>query len=1048
MKYLIHMLLVVVTVAASAQTVTISGSLLSDSQGKLATGTLTWRPTLADGTPTGYHKGGGGQATNVPIQTPVNKGVFSLSLPDTALTNPAHVCFALTFSNASGASLGPGYSCIQPESDNYWCVAGVCNLDNFNPNLASLAVVPVQPPGPLNPAAGTSSTITMMSTLLSDSIGELATGMLTLRPALNDGTSVAYRKGGGGQSTSAPIQIPVNHGIFSVRLPDTAYTSPQHLCFSATFSNAKGASLGPGYDCLQPTANNFWCTDGVCDFDSFVPNLASLGVVVTGPPGPQGSKGDTGATGATGANGASGPNQVSSSTATPLTGLFKGAGGYVTQAAADVDYTTPSGLAAAIAGMSTSGTGLADPGSNGVIYRTSLNTTAIATSTQIQAAIGTGVYQASGSYAQSSQLPATLATAAHKWLSSYNAATETFTQTQPDYSDLTGTPTLGTAASHAATDFDASGAAAARAATGICTAGQYGTATTASGLTCAQVAYAQVSGTPTLPTFPTGTIVGTTDTQTLTNKTIDGVAPATFAFIDPTSSIQAQINGKQASGNYALNTQLPATLASASHKWLNSYSSTTETFTQAQPTCGDLSDAGTGCSASVGTAATHAATDFDASGSAAARAAVGNCTTGQYGTATTTSGITCAQVTYAQVSGTPTLPTFPTGTIVGTSDTQALTNKTIDSVAPATMAYLDATSSVQAQINGKVGTSTTVNGHALSSNVVVSASDLTTGTLPASTEPAHTGDVTNMAGSLATTVNGLKTVPFCTGFAPSNLQYLQYTTASSPNPCYTSSSPSGSGTVTNTGGTLTSSYAVLGNGGSDTKPSTALSDSGTTMTYSGTGGINLSGAGAIAKVGSTAPSPTVGTAGGGVAAEGTSYTGVSGTDGWYANSSSHCFDIVNQTADMGCVATVNSAYKTSAAITNATTTPATTGIVLPAVPANMTVHGECILLWQSSSTSGRVIFSINLSAATTDLYVAAQTLSTAAASTVTIITASGTTAITGSLVPSAANTTYPTRITFTLQNGSSAETLTPYYASSSTSYTAAFEPGSYCTWLP
>lgn len=39
-------------------------------------------------------------------------------------------------------------------------------------------------------------------------------------------------------------------------------------------------------------------------------------------------------------------------------------------------------------------------------------------------------------------LPQTIANAAHKWMNSYDAATGLFTQTQPDYSDLTGLPQL------------------------------------------------------------------------------------------------------------------------------------------------------------------------------------------------------------------------------------------------------------------------------------------------------------------------------------------------------------------------------------------------------------------------------------------------------------------------------------------------------------------------------------------------------------------------------------------------------------------------------
>lgn len=62
--------------------------------------------------------------------------------------------------------------------------------------------------------------------------------------------------------------------------------------------------------------------------------------------------------------------------------------------------------------------------------------------------------------------------------------------------------------------------------------------------------------------------------------------------------------------------------------------------------------------------------------------------------------------------------------------------------------------------------------------------------------------------SVSQTVIGLKSVPFCTGFTPTNGQAVEYTTASAPNPCYTAAAV-GTGTITGvTAGT------GLGGGGS------------------------------------------------------------------------------------------------------------------------------------------------------------------------------------------------------------------------------------------
>ena len=58
-----------------------------------------------------------------------------------------------------------------------------------------------------------------------------------------------------------------------------------------------------------------------------------------------------------------------------------------------------------------------------------------------------------------------------------------------------------------------------------------------------------------------------------------------------------------------------------------------------------------------------------------------------------------------------------------------------------------------------------------------------------------TGDVSAGSGSgcLTATVQGIEGVPFCSGYSPSNGDFVQYTTGGSPNPCYTAAAGGSSG---------------------------------------------------------------------------------------------------------------------------------------------------------------------------------------------------------------------------------------------------------------
>ena len=75
---------------------------------------------------------------------------------------------------------------------------------------------------------------------------------------------------------------------------------------------------------------------------------------------------------------------------------------------------------------------------------------------------------------------------------------------------------------------------------------------------------------------------------------------------------------------------------------------------------------------------------------------------------------------------------------------------------------------------------------------LVTAQTATAITYPAGGITAITGDLAaSGSGSVVGTVQGIESVPFCTGFSPTEGQAVEWTALSAPNPCYTAATPSG-----------------------------------------------------------------------------------------------------------------------------------------------------------------------------------------------------------------------------------------------------------------
>ena len=104
-------------------------------------------------------------------------------------------------------------------------------------------------------------------------------------------------------------------------------------------------------------------------------------------------------------------------------------------------------------------------------------------------------------------------------------------------------------------------------------------------------------------------------------------------------------------------------------------------------------------------------------------------------------------------------------------------------------------------------------------------------------------------------------------------------------PCFTAS------TTLSSSAAISANVLIKGGGAGACISASSITDNGTTVATTET-----------ISAGTSPPTNAAGTSGAVIMKEGSAFTGVSATDGVYANSTNHCMDIVNQTVDLGCIA--------------------------------------------------------------------------------------------------------------------------------------------------
>jgi len=144
-KLIVSMMIALASLAASAQTVTLTASSIKTLSGTTFTGKLCMVPANNNGTVLSHFQyGGGGQGVTSQVCYQVTAGALQsgVTVPDTYQTNPQNLCLYTQLIDPSQPlqkRVVGTFPCLQPASSGQnWCSTTgaviTCNLDNYSPS--------------------------------------------------------------------------------------------------------------------------------------------------------------------------------------------------------------------------------------------------------------------------------------------------------------------------------------------------------------------------------------------------------------------------------------------------------------------------------------------------------------------------------------------------------------------------------------------------------------------------------------------------------------------------------------------------------------------------------------------------------------------------------------------------------------------------------------------------------------------------------------------------------------------------------------------------